>query len=136
MVDHRVTEHSLCAVEAILGLLQIEAGLSICPEWNDNRFSATTGYALAPRHCIGFVVAKDSQRFSSGPSIRFLQENLYRGEPRILASYALIGAVLVLGGTGYALDKWMDTSPWFLVAGLLTGTGVGLYNLAKIVWRL
>ena len=81
-------------------------------------------------------MAKDSQRFSSGPSIRFLQENLYRGEPRILASYALIGAVLVTGGTGYTLDKWMDTSPWFLVAGLLAGIGVGLYNLAKIVWRL
>jgi F0F1-type ATP synthase assembly protein I len=30
----------------------------------------------------------------------------------------------------------MDTSPWFLVAGLLAGIGVGLYNLAKIVWRL
>lgn len=81
-------------------------------------------------------MAKDSQRFSSGTSIRFLQENLYRGEPKILASYAPIGAVLVLGGTGYVLDTWMDTSPWFLVAGLLIGIGVGLYNLAKIVWRL
>ena len=79
---------------------------------------------------------KISQRFSSGRSIRFLQENLHRGEPGILASYALVGAVLMLGGTGYALDKWIDTSPWFLVAGLLIGIGVGFYNLAKIVWRL
>ena len=90
---------------------------------------------LLPLDTASSVVAKDSQRFSSGLSIRFLQENLYRGEPKILASYALVGAVLVLGGTGYALDEWMGTSPWFLVAGLLTGVGVGLYNLAKIVWR-
>ena len=81
-------------------------------------------------------MAKDSQRFSSGPSLRFLQRNLDRAEPKILASYALIGAVLGTRGIGYALDELMDTSPWFLVAGLLVGVGVGLYNLAKIVWRL
>jgi hypothetical protein len=33
-------------------------------------------------------------------SIRFLQANLSRGEPGILASYALIGAVMALEGPG------------------------------------
>ena len=51
------------------------------------------------------------------------------------ASYTLIGAILVLGGIGYALDAWRGTSPWFLLSGLLLGIIVGFYELAKTVWR-
>ena len=64
-----------------------------------------------------------------------LQENLRRDEPGILASYTLVGAVVVLGGIGYGVDVWNGTSPWFLLAGLLTGITLGFVNLAKIVWR-
>ena len=31
---------------------------------------------------------------------------------------ALIGAILVLGGVGYAVDWWLGTSPWFMLVGL------------------
>ena len=41
-------------------------------------------------------------------SIRFLQTNLSRGEQGILASYALIGAVIALGGLGFS---FADTAP-------------------------
>ena len=51
------------------------------------------------------------------------------------ASYTLIGAILLLGGIGYALDAWLGTSPWFLLSGLLLGIIVGFYELAKTVWR-
>ena len=47
----------------------------------------------------------------------------------------LIGAILFLGGGGYALDYWRGTSPWFLLAGLLLGIVVGFYELAKTVWH-
>ena len=50
------------------------------------------------------------------------------------ASYTLIGAILVLGGIGYALDAWLGTSPWCLLVGLLLGIIVGFYELAKTVW--
>jgi hypothetical protein len=68
-------------------------------------------------------------------SIRFLQANLSRGEPGILASYALIGAVMALGALGFVVDRLADTAPWFLIAGLLAGVGVGFYNLVKTAGR-
>ena len=68
-------------------------------------------------------------------SIRFLQANLSRGEPGILASYALIGAVIALGGLGFIIDRVADTAPWFLIVGLLAGVGIGFYNLLKTAWR-
>jgi hypothetical protein len=68
-------------------------------------------------------------------SIRFLQANLSRGEPGILASYALIGAVIALGGLGFIIDRFADTAPSFLIAGLLAGVGIGFYNLVKTAWR-
>ena len=67
-------------------------------------------------------------------SLKVLQENLRRSGPAMGAGYTLIGAIIVLGGIGYALDVWRGTSPWFLLAGLLAGMVVGFYELAKIVW--
>jgi len=67
-------------------------------------------------------------------SSRFLQANLSRGEPGIRASYAVIGAVIALGGLGLIVDRFADT-PWFLIVGLLAGVGIGFYNLVKTVWR-
>jgi len=68
-------------------------------------------------------------------SLKYLQENIRRSGPAAGASYTLIGAILLLGGFGYALDRWLSTSPWFLLAGLLLGIIVGFYELAKTVWR-
>jgi F0F1-type ATP synthase assembly protein I len=68
-------------------------------------------------------------------SLRFLQENLRRSGPAVVAGYTLIGAIGLFGGLGYALDAWRGTSPWFLVGGLLLGVAVGFYELAKLVFR-
>jgi F0F1-type ATP synthase assembly protein I len=67
-------------------------------------------------------------------SIRYLQENIRRSGPAAAASYTLIGAIILLGGIGYALDEWWGTSPWFLVGGLVLGVVVGFYELARTVW--
>jgi F0F1-type ATP synthase assembly protein I len=67
-------------------------------------------------------------------SLTFLQENIRRSGPAAAASYTLIGAIVLLGGIGYALDAWLDSAPWCLLAGLLTGLVVGFYELAKTVW--
>ena len=64
-----------------------------------------------------------------------LQENLRRSGPAAAAGYSLIGAILLFGGLGYALDLWRGTAPWFLVTGLLLGVVVGFYGLARTVWR-
>ena len=67
-------------------------------------------------------------------SAKSLQDNFLRAGPAMSASYTLIGAILVLGGIGYALDAWLGTSPWCLLVGLLLGIVVGFYELAKTVW--
>ncbi len=59
------------------------------------------------------------------------QETVTRAGPVALASYTLIGAILVLGGIGYSLDLWRGSGHWFLLGGLLLGIIVGFYELAK-----
>ncbi|MBI3493820.1 MAG: AtpZ/AtpI family protein [Acidobacteria bacterium] len=68
-------------------------------------------------------------------SLKYLQENLRRSGPAAGASYSLIGAIVLLGGIGYALDSWWRTAPWGLLIGLLIGLIVGFYELAKTVWH-
>lgn len=68
-------------------------------------------------------------------SFQYLQENIRRSGPAAAAGYALIGAILLLGGIGYLIDQWRDTSPWFLLGGLMLGIIVGFYQLAKTVWK-
>jgi F0F1-type ATP synthase assembly protein I len=67
-------------------------------------------------------------------SLRYMQESLRRSGPAALAGYTLIGAIILLGGIGYALDVWRGTSPWFLIAGLFLGLIVGFFELAKTIW--
>ena len=68
-------------------------------------------------------------------SMRSLQENVRRSGPAAVASYTLIGAIVLLGGLGYVLDQWLGTSPWLFLGGMLFGVVVGFYELAKVVWH-
>jgi F0F1-type ATP synthase assembly protein I len=68
-------------------------------------------------------------------SAKSLQENITRSGPAMAASYTLVGAILVLGGIGYAVDEWRGTSPWFLLGGLTLGIVVGFYELVKTAYR-
>ena len=36
-------------------------------------------------------------------------------------------------GGGYALDRWLDTKPGFLLGGLVLGTAAGFYGLFKFL---
>ena len=68
-------------------------------------------------------------------SLQQLQDNIRRAGPAATASYSLIGAILLLGGAGHLLDRWQQTEPWGLLAGLLLGLLVGFYGLAKTVLK-
>jgi F0F1-type ATP synthase assembly protein I len=46
----------------------------------------------------------------------------------------MTGAVLGLGLLGYFLDSKLDTKPYLLLAGLLLGVAVGLYDLWKLMF--
>ena len=53
----------------------------------------------------------------------------------ISAAYTLTGALLGLGLLGYYLDTKLDTKPYLLLAGLLLGVVVGLYELWKAMFQ-
>jgi F0F1-type ATP synthase assembly protein I len=77
----------------------------------------------------------DNSESNLAKSARALQHTAEQAGPAAGAGYTLIGAILLLGGVGYALDYWRATSPWFLIGGLLLGIVVGMYELAKTVWH-
>ena len=68
-------------------------------------------------------------------SLGRFQESVRKSGPAASASYSLIGAILLFGGLGYAVDVWRGSAPWGLVIGLLLGLVVGFYGLAKTVWH-
>jgi F0F1-type ATP synthase assembly protein I len=79
---------------------------------------------------------KDDERLRSiEKSMERFQEQVQKSAPAATASYGLMGAILVLGGLGYAYDSWRGTSPWGVLVGLVLGLIVGLYGLAKAVWQ-
>jgi len=62
--------------------------------------------------------------------------DMTRGPERdhLFTWHRTVGAIILLGGIGYAIDEWRGTAPWFLLGGLLLGLIVGFYELAKTVW--
>lgn len=68
-------------------------------------------------------------------SVKSLQDSVRRAGPAAAASYTLIGAILLLGGIGYAIDAWRGNSHVFLVSGLVLGIVVGFYELVRSVWQ-
>jgi F0F1-type ATP synthase assembly protein I len=64
-----------------------------------------------------------------------MQASLRRGESRIEAAYALVGAILLFGGAGYAVDRWLGSSHWALLGGLAAGIGLGFINLIASLRR-
>jgi len=70
-----------------------------------------------------------------GKSLQYMQETVRRAGPAATASYTLIGAILIFGGIGFIVDRWLGATPWFLLTGLILGLIVGFYELAKTVWR-
>jgi ATP synthase protein I len=69
-----------------------------------------------------------------GRVARAFQSNVTSAGPVAAASYTLIGAIILLGGIGYAFDRWQGTAPWGLVVGLALGIVVGFYELIKTAW--
>jgi F0F1-type ATP synthase assembly protein I len=82
-------------------------------------------------------VAKSNRNwpFSFARSAKSLQENAVRAGPAAAASYTLIGAIILLGGIGYAVDAWKGTAPWGVFVGLSLGIVVGFYELVKTMWH-
>lgn len=68
-------------------------------------------------------------------SFQYLQKIIKQSAPAAAASYTLIGSILILSLSGYFLDAWLDTAPYFLIGGIVVGIMVGFYDLAKTVLK-
>jgi F0F1-type ATP synthase assembly protein I len=79
--------------------------------------------------------SKKDRPFSLPDAAKSLQETATRSASAASVSYTLIGAIVVLGGLGYAFDSWQGTAPWGVFTGLMLGIVVGFYELVKAMWR-
>ena len=48
------------------------------------------------------------------------------------AGFALFASVAGFTGLGWFIDNWFQTSPWFLVLGIVLGSAAGLYQFVRI----
>jgi len=48
------------------------------------------------------------------------------------AGFTLFASVAGFTGLGLLIDKWFQTSPWFLVLGIVLGSAAGLYQFIRI----
>ena len=77
-------------------------------------------------------MAKKNRSFSFSRSTKSLQENASNAGAVAGASYTLVGGIILLGGIGYAVDRWWGTAPWGLVIGLALGIVVGFYEIIRV----
>ena len=47
------------------------------------------------------------------------------------AGFSLFAAVLAGLIAGWLLDRWLGTSPWLLIAGIILGAAAGFYELIR-----
>jgi ATP synthase protein I len=45
----------------------------------------------------------------------------------------LVAATGVGAGIGFLLDRWLDTTPWLLVAFFLLGSAAGMMNVYRVM---
>ncbi len=52
------------------------------------------------------------------------------------AALALFFTVATCLGLGYLLDRWLRTGPWLLVAGIVVGSALGLYEFVRLTSKI
>jgi ATP synthase protein I len=52
------------------------------------------------------------------------------------AAISLFLSVATLLGLGYLLDRWLGTGPYLMVAGIVVGSALGLYEFVRITSRI
>lgn len=52
------------------------------------------------------------------------------------AAFSLFASVVAGLGVGWLLDRWLRTSPWLLIAGLVLGAAAGFYEFIRASSKL
>ena len=64
------------------------------------------------------------------------QEVTRRSGMAYAAGLGIFLSVAAMMGFGWLLDGWLGTSPWLMVAGIILGSVVGLYEFIRIISKL
>lgn len=79
----------------------------------------------------GAPAPPDDGAGGSGPTSAATRRDLWNGlDQSSIMSVEFIAAILVWGGIGFGLDRWLGTRPWLMGIGVLVGFGAGLY----LIW--
>jgi ATP synthase protein I len=73
---------------------------------------------------------------TKGDELSETARQMRAAEPYISAVWKLVGGAVVGVLGGYFLDKWLGTSPWFLLGLSLVGISVGFYGFLREMARL
>jgi ATP synthase protein I len=52
------------------------------------------------------------------------------------AAFTLFASVASLFALGWLADRWLGTSPWLMVLGIVLGAGVGFYEFIRLTSKL
>jgi ATP synthase protein I len=52
------------------------------------------------------------------------------------AVLSFVLSTVTMLGLGWVLDRWLGTSPWLVVAGIVLGAGVGFYQFIRLLSRI
>ena len=65
------------------------------------------------------------------------EENVTRKSGLIYAAVlSFVLATVTLMGFGWALDRWLGTTPWLVVVGIVLGAGAGFYQFIRLLSRI
>jgi ATP synthase protein I len=52
------------------------------------------------------------------------------------AVLSFVLATVTMMGFGWALDRWLGTTPWLTVVGIVLGAGAGFYQFIRLLSRI
>lgn len=52
------------------------------------------------------------------------------------AVLSILTSIVVFLLAGWALDRWLKTSPWMLVGGVVLGSIIGFYQFIRLISRV
>ncbi|HEY0077166.1 MAG TPA: AtpZ/AtpI family protein [Pyrinomonadaceae bacterium] len=64
------------------------------------------------------------------------QEVTRRSGLAYAAGLGIFFSVAAMMGFGWVLDRWLGTSPWLMVTGIILGSIVGFYEFIRIISKL
>ncbi|WP_257460012.1 AtpZ/AtpI family protein [Archangium lipolyticum] len=82
------------------------------------------------------MAEKEPGKDTEGSELGETARQMRAAEPYIAAVWKLTGGAVVGVLGGYFLDKWLGTSPWFLLGLSLVGISVGFYGFLHEMARL